>query len=89
MEYAKYYIKGLQGINGNYIEGVLGSTKHFLGDGATLNGYDEGNCNVKNFPLFWNINFRGYIGALEENTGTIMVSYSAINGLPMSINTLM
>lgn len=39
--------------------------------------------------MFLDHNFKGYIAALEENTATIMVSYSAINDLAMSINPLM
>jgi beta-glucosidase len=70
------------------LKGVLASTKHYFGDGATFGGYDEGNCRVDNFDVFYNNNVQGYIGALESNTGTIMVSYSAINNLPMSISEL-
>lgn len=32
-------------------------------------------------------NLKGYNGALEVNTGNIMVSYSAINDHEMSINS--
>ena len=32
-------------------------------------------------------NLKGYKGALEVNTGNIMVSYSAINDHEMSINS--
>ena len=31
------------------------------------------------------VNLAGYKGALKANTGTIMVSYSAANNIPMSI----
>lgn len=71
------------------MNGALASTKHFLGDGATRNGHDEGNVTVNNFEVFWNNNIKGYNGALEENTGTIMVSYSAINNVAMSLSPLM
>ncbi|CAD8093286.1 unnamed protein product [Paramecium sonneborni] len=87
-EIGRAYIKELQDDDGQKINGVLGSTKHYFGDGATFNGYDEGNCRVENFDVFYNNNVQGYIGALEANTGTIMVSYSAINELPMSISDL-
>lgn len=36
---------------------------------------------------FLEVNMAGYLGALEANTGNIMVSYSAINDIAMSINT--
>lgn len=38
------------------MNGVLGSTKHYFGDGATFGGYDEGNCRVFNFDVFYNHN---------------------------------
>lgn len=39
---------------------------------------------------FLNVNLAGYRGAIEASTGNIMVSYSAINDIAMSIsNTLL
>lgn len=38
-QYAKSYIEGLQGKPGS-LTGVLGSVKHFIGDGATMFGAD-------------------------------------------------
>jgi beta-glucosidase len=46
--FAKAYVKALQADDGMKISGVLASTKHFLGDGATFNGNDEGNDKVYN-----------------------------------------
>lgn len=37
-DYAKAYVSSLQEIEGDYLNGALASTKHFLGDGATYNG---------------------------------------------------
>jgi hypothetical protein len=34
-------------------------------------------------------NLKGYLGALDVSTGTIMPSYSAINGHSMSINSVL
>ena len=33
-------------------------------------------------------NVQGYIGAINAEVGSVMVSYSAINGIPMSINPM-
>lgn len=86
-EYAKQYVKGLQNIDGNGSwGGVVGSVKHFFGDGATLFGADEGNARVHNFKSFLNHNIQGYKGAISSEVGTVMCSYSAINGVPMAIN---
>jgi beta-glucosidase len=85
--FAKAYVESLQNVVGGYITGVLACTKHFLGDAATFNGNDEGNSKVYNMKTFLDINMAGFLGALEANTGNIMVYYSAINDIPMSINT--
>ena len=85
-EYAKAFVKGAQMEKNGKIRGVMTSTKHFLGDGATYQGNDEGNARVYDFKTFYENNIQGYRGAIESNTGTIMASYSAINGIPMSLN---
>lgn len=69
------------------ITGALATAKHFLGDGSTLYGCNEGNANVLNFKNYINRNSRGYIGAVKSNVGSVMVSYSAINWIPNSINS--
>jgi hypothetical protein len=38
---------------------------------------------------FLEVNLAGYYGALAANCGNIMVSYSAINDIPMSINAVL
>lgn len=52
-----------------------------------MNGNDEGNTRASNITKFLEVNLAGYRGALKANTGNIMVSYSAINDIAMSINT--
>jgi beta-glucosidase len=84
---AKALVQGLQQDNGRqYISGVLATAKHFLGDGATLDGIDEGNDDSHDLPRLIAANAQGYYGAIASGVGSVMVSYSAINGVPMSIN---
>lgn len=87
-KYAAAFVKGAQAYDekSNEYKGVLSSTKHFLGDGATWWGVDEGNATVHNFRTFLERNYAGYQGAIEECTGNIMCSYSAINRIPMASN---
>lgn len=59
-QFAKAYVKALQADDGTHITGVLASTKHFLGDGATFNGNDEGNAKVYNMTNFLEVNLAGY-----------------------------
>lgn len=87
--YGKEFVRGLQNVdtvNGK-INGVLGSVKHFLGDGTTLYGANQGDARVYNFKNYINHNIQGYKGAIESEIGTVMASYSAINDVPMSINS--
>ncbi len=60
-DYAAYFVEGAQAEaeNGDKM-GVLSSTKHFLGDGATWWGVDEGNCTVYNYKTFLLRNYAGY-----------------------------
>jgi beta-glucosidase len=81
------YVLGLQAIDntGTYLEGVLGTAKHFLGDGATQNGVDEGYAYARNSRTDWLNNGIGYEGAVLDgaNVGSIMASYNSTNGVPM------
>jgi beta-glucosidase len=87
-KYAKDFVSGVQGCSAEGTwDGVLGSTKHFLGDGATYLGIDEGNTTVHDYKQFLHDNYQGYGGSIESGIGNIMVSYSAINRIPMSINS--
>jgi beta-glucosidase len=81
--YSESYIKGLQKIKGNKIAGVLASVKHFIGDGDTVDGLDEGNTIYDDFEVFWKKNGLGYEGAIKEHAGSMMISYNSLNGLPM------
>jgi beta-glucosidase len=44
--YAQSFVKGAQNVQYSEMGGVMTSTKHFIGDGATFNGNDEGNNQV-------------------------------------------
>lgn len=85
-QYTAAIVNGLQQPDKGLIHGALATVKHYLGDGATLNGIDEGDVYVTDFARFLHVNSAGYHGALDSSAGSIMISYSAVNGLPMSIN---
>lgn len=84
-QYAQSFIQGLQG-NPQALTGILGSAKHFFGDGATMYGADEGNAQVGSFKSFVNNNIQGYYGSIAAEVGSVMCSYSAINWLPLSLS---
>ncbi len=78
-----HYVLGLQNRVDNHFQGVLGSVKHFIGDGDTKNGQDEGEVYTDNLEQFWISSGVGYEGAVEADVGSLMVSYSSLNGIPM------
>ena len=86
-KYAEYYVKGLQEVSNGRIQGVVGSVKHFLGDGATLFGTNMGNAEVHNFKSFIPHNLKGYTGSVKSNVGTVMVSFNGINWVQNNLNS--
>ena len=82
-------VAGLQGELGrdNYLDDshVLATAKHFIGDGGTDNGADQGNNLAEETELFA-IHGQGYVAALEAGVRTVMASYSSSRGLKMHEN---
>lgn len=62
-KYGYSFVKGLQQVQNNRIQGVLASVKHFIGDGATQYGADEGSASVGSYKSFIDHNIQGYIGS--------------------------
>lgn len=76
-EYATAYVKGMQGVldkDGN----VVATAKHFIGDGATEGGKDQGNALVTQAQMI-NIHGQGYYGAIEAGVQTVMASFNSWN----------
>lgn len=78
-------VKGLQTNNLSNNNSVLASVKHYMGDGGTTNGKDQGNteCDMKTLR---EIHLAPYIEAIKAGAKNIMVSYSSWNGLKMHGN---
>ncbi|XP_009126493.2 beta-glucosidase BoGH3B [Brassica rapa] len=64
---------------------VAACAKHFVGDGGTVRGIDENNTVTDKNGLF-GIHMPGYYNAVNKGVATVMVSYSALNGLRMHAN---
>jgi len=82
---------GLQTDKLNNPTSILATAKHFLGDGGTLWGtgldekLDQGDTRVSEQEMR-EIHLPGYFPALEAGVGTVMPSYSQINGTYMHMN---
>ncbi|MDA7760713.1 Ig-like domain-containing protein, partial [bacterium] len=79
--YAGEIIKGLQGEGDNLFgpANVIATAKHFVGDGGTENGIDQGNTVVSE-DVLRNVHSQGYFSALEAGAQTVMASYNSWNG---------
>lgn len=73
--YAAAYTRGLQG-DFSKPGNVVATAKHFMGDGATDNGVNEGVANVSEADMA-NIHAQGYYGAIGAGVQTIMASYNS------------
>ena len=81
--YADRIVYGLQGRPGEetYLgDGrVISSAKHFLADGGTRDGHDQGDARISEEELR-DIHAQGYVSALQAGVQTVMTSFSSWNG---------
>ncbi|MEL7478752.1 MAG: glycoside hydrolase family 3 N-terminal domain-containing protein, partial [Pseudomonadota bacterium] len=81
-EYAAAIVHGLQGTQGDNFLGddrVISTVKHFVGDGGTVKGDDQGNNIDSELDLF-NIHSQGYVGGLTAGAQSVMASFNSWNG---------
>lgn len=73
--YGDAMVRGLQGdLSGG--DDVLATAKHFLGDGSTFHGVDQGETRASEAELI-GTHAAGYYGALKGGAQTVMISYSS------------
>lgn len=65
---------------------ILACPKHFLGDGGTTGGHDQGDTEADETTMR-RIHLPGYIAAINAGAGSIMASYSSWNGEKMHGNS--
>lgn len=87
--YVGAMVRGLQGgpQNDDLLAGpyVIASTKHFLADGGTDNGVDQGDSSISEEELR-DIHGAPYGPAIAEGVSTVMVSFSGWQGKKMTGN---
>lgn len=79
--YASQIITGLQGDDTDRFgpAHVIATAKHFIGDGGTENGTDQGNTVVSELELR-DVHGQGYLSAIGAGVQTVMASYNSWNG---------
>jgi len=84
--YAGAFVEGLQGKAGaaDFLDDhhVMTTVKHFLGDGGTGNGKDQGNTTVSEAELR-DIHAAGYLPAINAGAQSVMASFNSFHGEKM------
>ena len=75
--YAGRFVQGLQGELGR--DGVVACVKHWVGDGGTTHGIDQGETSVTEGEL-QRLHMAPYLPALEAGVLSVMVSFNSWNG---------
>jgi beta-glucosidase len=82
-EYASAMVKGLQGEPGSpeFLKGkhVITTAKHFVGDGGTFEGRDQGDNRASEKDLR-DIHTAGYTAAINAGAQSVMASFSSWQG---------
>lgn len=76
---ARAAVLGYQGDSLGATGGILGCAKHFIGDGGTSGGVDQGNTVLTEAQLRA-LHLPGYIKAIEAGVGSVMISFNRWNG---------
>ncbi|GIE58416.1 beta-glucosidase [Actinoplanes octamycinicus] len=72
-------VDGLQGSRLDGPASVLATAKHYIGDGGTTGGTDQGNTQLTEAELRA-IHLPPFAAAVEHGVGSVMISYSSFNG---------
>lgn len=82
-------VLGLQGVPNSAeflsTSNVIATAKHFVGDGGTLQGIDQGDT-VLAEDDFYRLHGQPYVPALNAGVQSVMASFSSWNGRRMSAN---
>ena len=88
-QYAGNVVEGLEGKPGTaqFLDAghVIATAKHFVGDGGTHEGRDQGDAQVSEAVLR-DIHAAGYPPAIKAGVQVVMVSFSSWNGVKMAGN---
>ena len=86
-QYAAAMVTGLEGSGATFLDRdhVISTAKHFLGDGSTSGGRDQGDSLASEADLA-RLHAPGYKAAIDAGTQSIMASYNSWHGVKMHGN---
>ncbi|WP_445780268.1 glycoside hydrolase family 3 protein [Shewanella sp.] len=82
-DYSFAIVEGLQGaVSGDFLsdQRVLSTVKHFLGDGGTEKGIDQGD-NIASEQTLVDVHAQGYVGGLNAGAQSVMASFNSWHGV--------
>jgi beta-glucosidase len=79
------YVRGMQGDDISNAASALACVKHYLADGGTTNGKDQGNSEMDEATLRA-VHLPGYVEGIKAGAKSMMPSYSSWNGVKMHGN---
>lgn len=79
--YSPAIVRGLQGVGEEFLadDRVISTVKHFIGDGGTVEGDDQGD-NIHDEVSLFNIHAQGYVGGLTAGSQSVMASFNSWHG---------
>ena len=85
--YATAMVRGLQGEGETFLDKdhVISTAKHFLGDGGTDGGRDQGD-NLADEATLRDVHGAGYPAAVDGGVQAVMASFSSWHGVKMHAN---
>jgi beta-glucosidase len=88
--YAAAMVTGLEGAGSTFLDKdhVISTAKHFLGDGSTDGGRDQGDSLTSEADLI-RLHAVGYTQAIDAGTQSIMASYNSWHGVKMHANKVL
>ena len=79
-DYSEAIVSGLQGTPTPFSDdNVIATVKHFVGDGGTIKGDDQGD-NISDEQTLIDIHAQGYVGGLTAGAQTVMASFNSWHG---------
>ncbi|MBT8135806.1 MAG: glycoside hydrolase family 3 C-terminal domain-containing protein [Gammaproteobacteria bacterium] len=84
-KFAAAAVHGFQGADQTAAGSIVACAKHFAGYGAVESGRDYATTNVSEYELR-NYYLRPFKAAVDAGVGTLMASFSDINGVPATAN---
>ncbi len=81
---AEAFINGLQGDDASYLK-TISTAKHFLANNSEQNRHNgSSNLDERDLREYYTLAFKYAVE--DAKVGSIMTSYNAVNGVPMSVN---